>query len=74
MEFGGRIFSLTFLEGPVDRVIYLDYIVNRRFLFTVVWPIPTASIACVGELEYAHFMFLFSFGGPLSFRWEGGLS
>ena len=32
-------FLETFLEGSVDRVIYRDYIVNRRFfLFTVVWP------------------------------------
>ena len=26
------------LEGSVDRVIYRDYKVNRRFLFTIVWP------------------------------------
>ena len=27
---GGGLFK-TFLEGSVDRVIYRDYIVNRRF-------------------------------------------
>ena len=27
----GGIFYETFLEGSVDRVIYWDYIVNRRF-------------------------------------------
>ena len=37
MQFGG-IFK-TFLEGSVDRVIYKNYIVNRRFLFTLVWPV-----------------------------------
>ena len=26
------------LEGSVDLIIYRDCIVNRRFLFTVVWP------------------------------------
>ena len=29
----------NFLEGSVDRVIYRDYIVSRRFLFTVIWPV-----------------------------------
>ena len=28
---GGGVFFKTFLEGSVDRVIYRDYIVNRRF-------------------------------------------
>ena len=28
---GGEIFWEIFLEGFVDRVIYRDYIVNRRF-------------------------------------------
>ena len=29
VNFGG--FLKTFLEGSVDRVIYRDYMVNRRF-------------------------------------------
>ena len=39
----------------MDRVIYRDYIVNRRFLFTVVWPVHD---------------FLFSFFS-FSFFWLG---
>ena len=39
MEFGGD-FLKTFLEGSVDRVIYRDYIVNRRFFIY-------CSLACV---------------------------
>ena len=54
MELGGGG-SETFLEGSVDRVIYRDYIVNRRFfIFTVVWPVH-------GFLKFFCFNFFFFF-------------
>ena len=44
-------FLKTFSEGSVDRVIYGDYIVNRRFfLFTVVWPVVASPNRASGHL------------------------
>ena len=51
MELGGGGFFETFLDGTVDRVIYRDYIVNRRFFFffTVVWPMLRACATTLGS-------------------------
>ena len=47
-------FLETFIEGSVDHIIYRDYIVNRRFIFTVVCPQRSRSGLTLPSI-YSHF-------------------